>query len=103
MYADKQPQIYDPPLTMGDNKRLAQVFGCVLQELRQQRGLTQDRLAELANTERSHISSLERAERGPALSTIFRLADALGMPASQLIALVESRFTAIPSPAPLSD
>jgi len=77
---------------MRDNKRPTVIFGEVLQELRLGRALTQDRLAELANTERSHISALERAEKGPALATIFSLAAALGMPAGELIGLVEQRL-----------
>jgi len=77
---------------MRDNKRPTVIFGEVLQELRLGRALTQDRLAELANTERSHISTLERAEKGPALATIFSLAAALGMPAGELIGLVEQRL-----------
>jgi transcriptional regulator with XRE-family HTH domain len=77
---------------MRDNKRPTVIFGEVLQELRLGQALTQDRLAELANTERSHISALERAEKGPALATIFSLATALGMPAGELIAMVETRL-----------
>jgi transcriptional regulator with XRE-family HTH domain len=77
---------------MRDKKLPTVIFGQVLQELRLGHGLTQDRLAELANTERSHISALERAEKGPALATIFSLADALAIPAGELIALVESRL-----------
>jgi transcriptional regulator with XRE-family HTH domain len=78
---------------MGDKRLPITVFGNVLQELRLQRGLTQDRLAELAGTERSHISALERAEKGPALATIFKLANALEIPASKLIGLVESKLS----------
>ena len=78
-----------PP--MGDRKTPAQVFGEVLRELRLERELTQDQLADLADTERSHISSLERAEKGPSLATILRLGPALGMSAGELIALVERR------------
>ncbi len=63
-----------------------------MQELRLQHALTQDQLAERAGTERSHISALERAEKGPALATVFSLADALKMPAGDLIALVEQRM-----------
>ena len=70
------------------------IFGEVLQELRLRQALTQDQLAGLVDTERSHISALERAEKGPALATIFRLADALGMPAGELIGLVEQRLKA---------
>ncbi len=70
------------------------IFGEVLQELRLRRSLTQDQLAELADTERSHISALERAEKGPTLPTIFSLAIALNIPAGELISLVEQRLKA---------
>jgi transcriptional regulator with XRE-family HTH domain len=79
---------------MKDNKLPTTIFGEVLQELRLQQSLTQDQLAERAGTERSHISALERAEKGPALATIFNLAEALKMPAGDLIALVENRLKA---------
>lgn len=77
---------------MKDKKLPAAIFGAVLQELRLQQALTQDQLAERAGTERSHISALERAEKGPALATIFSLADALKIPAGDLISLVEKRL-----------
>lgn len=77
---------------MKDKKLPATIFGEVVQELRLQQKLTQDQLAERAGTERSHISALERAEKGPALATIFSLADALKIPAGKLIDLVEQRL-----------
>ena len=77
---------------MRDKKLPTIIFGEVLQELRLQQGLTQDQLAERADTERSHISALERAEKGPALATIFVLAQALNIPAGHLIDLVEKRL-----------
>ena len=80
---------------MRDKKLSTVIFGEVLQELRLGQALTQDKLAELANTERSHISALERAEKAPALATIFSLATALGMPAGELIAMVEVRLKTI--------
>jgi len=77
---------------MRENKLPTVIFGEVLQELRLGQALTQDKLAELANTERSHISALERAEKAPALATIFSLANALKVPAAELIGLVEQRL-----------
>ena len=77
---------------MKDKKLPTTIFGEVLQELRLQQALTQDQLAERAGTERSHISALERAEKGPALATIFSLANALKIPAGELIDLVEQRM-----------
>jgi transcriptional regulator with XRE-family HTH domain len=77
---------------MKDKKFPTVVFGEVLLELRLQQSLTQDQLAERAGTERSHISALERAEKGPALATIFSLADGLNISAGHLIDLVEQRL-----------
>ena len=57
-----------------------------------QKGLTQEALALEAGTERSHISALERTEKGPSLGTILRLAHALGMSASQIMPMVEDRL-----------
>lgn len=79
---------------MGDSKAPAVVFGEVLRELRLAKGMTQDQLAEAADTERSHISSIERAERGPSLPTILTLAAALGMEAGELVSRVEKRLKA---------
>jgi transcriptional regulator with XRE-family HTH domain len=75
---------------MRDKKLPTKIFGEVLQELRLQQALTQDQLAERAGTERSHISALERAEKGPTLATILGLAEALKIPAGQLMGLVEA-------------
>jgi transcriptional regulator with XRE-family HTH domain len=72
---------------MRDKKLPTKIFGEVLQELRLQQALTQDQLAERAGTERSHISALERAEKGPTLATILGLAEALKIPAAQLLRL----------------
>ncbi|MBN8475458.1 helix-turn-helix transcriptional regulator [Sulfuritalea sp.] len=77
---------------MRDKKLPTKIFGEVLQELRLQQALTQDQLAERAGTERSHISALERAEKGPTLATILGLAEALKIPAAQLMGLVEERL-----------
>jgi len=77
---------------MGDrDKKPTVAFGQVLQELRAKKGLTQEKLAELAETERSHISALERAEKGPSLATILNLARALGMSAGEIVSMVEDR------------
>lgn len=77
---------------MRDKKLPTAMFGEVLQALRLRQALTQDQLAERAGTERSHISALERAEKGPALATIFGLADALGISAAELIGQVEQKL-----------
>lgn len=78
---------------MNQKSKSAKAFGEVLKELRLERGLTQDKLAELASlNDRSHVSMLERGEKSPALPTLFILADALDISASELIRLVEQKL-----------
>jgi transcriptional regulator with XRE-family HTH domain len=77
---------------MGDKKRTpTEAFGQVLQELRARKGLTQEALALEAGTERSHISALERAEKGPSLGTILSLARALDISAGEIMSMVEDK------------
>ena len=79
---------------MGDRKKSpTEVFGEVLRELRVERGLTQEALALDVGTERSHISALERAEKGPSLATILRLAQALRISAGDIVDRVERRLS----------
>lgn len=78
---------------MKNNSIISKAFGEVLKELRLERGLTQEQLADLAMlNDRSHVSMIERAQKAPMLPTVFSLADAMGLSASDLIRLVESKL-----------
>lgn len=68
------------------------VFGQVLKELRARTGKTQETVALDAGLDRTYISLLERALRQPTLETVLRLAPALSVQASEIVAMVESRF-----------
>ena len=83
-----------PVSLMGNSARKtpAEAFGEVVRELRTSKGLTQEALALEEGTERSHISALERAEKGPSVGTIFRLARALGVPSGVLMDKVEQKL-----------
>lgn len=61
-------------------------FGRRLKELRLQRGLSQEKLSEIAGLDRNYVSEAERGRANPALMTIGRLADALGVDDVALIA-----------------
>jgi transcriptional regulator with XRE-family HTH domain len=61
------------------------VFGERLVELREERGISQERLSELAGLNWASVYRLENGEREPRLSTILSLASALGMSASDLL------------------
>ena len=55
----------------------AEAFGAIVRRLRTKRGLTQEKLAELADLNVSYIGFLERGENVPTLPVIVRLAVAL--------------------------
>ena len=65
------------------------MFGDVLKKARLKAGMTQEQLAFEAEIDRTFISRLEHNRMSPTLDTLFRLSDALGVPASRLIARVE--------------
>ena len=67
-------------------------FGRVLRQLRLDAGMTQESLGFEAGLQRKYISMLELGERQPTLTTIFKLAGALGLKASDLVALVEAEL-----------
>ena len=65
-------------------------FGRALRELRTERGISQERLAEIADLDRTYVSGIERGERNPSLTNIVKLADAVGVKVSDLAARAES-------------
>ena len=60
-------------------------FGLRLRQLREQRGLSQERLAELSDFDRTYLSGIERGVRNPTLAVIASLAKALEMKLSELM------------------
>ena len=69
--------------------QLALAFGRVLRERRLTAGLSQEQLALEADVDRTFVSLLERGGRQPTLSTLWRLAAALGVAPSELVSGVE--------------
>jgi transcriptional regulator with XRE-family HTH domain len=64
-------------------------FGDALRQLRNSKGLSQEDLAVCLDISRSHIGRLETGEKQPSLKMLFRLADALEVPASAIVAEME--------------
>lgn len=64
---------------------LLQRFGDKLRSVRQRKGLSQEKLAELAGVHRTFVSSVERGERNISLLNIARLAKALEVPLTKLM------------------
>jgi len=65
-------------------------LGNTLKRVRAQRGWSQEKLAEQAGLDRSYVGQIERAVVSPSLSTLEKLAEAFGLPASELISIREA-------------
>ena len=59
--------------------RIAEAFGRVLREVREDAGLSQERLALDSGIDRTFVSMLERGVRQPSLTTVFQICGALGV------------------------
>ena len=57
---------------------------------RERNGISQDVFAELAHVHRTHVGSVERGERNLTLKNIAAFSQALGLPASKLLAKAEA-------------
>jgi transcriptional regulator with XRE-family HTH domain len=58
--------------------------------LRVDRGISQERLAELAELDRTDVNGIERGERNPSLANILKLAAAFGVNVSELARRAEA-------------
>ncbi|MES2262861.1 MAG: helix-turn-helix transcriptional regulator [Pseudomonadota bacterium] len=68
---------------------LTRRFGLAIRQLREGRGWSQERLAEAADLNRSFIGEVERGHAMPSLQTIDKLAGALDITPSILLARCE--------------
>jgi len=64
-------------------------FGQALRSLRRAAGLSQEQLALESGVQRNFISLIETGQNQPTISTIFKLASALGMKPSKLVVAAE--------------
>lgn len=63
---------------------LLKKFGARVRELRKDAGISQEKLAELAELHRTYVSGVERGERNASLTSIARIAKALNVSLSKL-------------------
>ena len=67
-----------------------QAVGTVICRYRKEKGMTQELLSGLAGIARSHLSMIERGTKQPNFETIWRIAEALEVSPSKLVAEIES-------------
>lgn len=64
---------------------LQRTLGANLRTLRQERGLSQEAMADLLGVHRTYMGGIERGERNLTLKTVERLATTLGIDPLQLL------------------
>ena len=76
-------------LRMEDYPCLSQAISSVLAQLREEAGLSKRKLAGLASIDRVYLLQIEQGKYRPTLNSLFFLAEALGISASELVARIE--------------
>jgi transcriptional regulator with XRE-family HTH domain len=71
---------------------LKKAFGKVIKELREDRGLSQQELADTAGIDRSYLSDLERGLNFPSLNIVYSLAEVFKMKANELVGKVDGEM-----------
>ena len=67
-------------------------LGHAIRQIREDRNLSQERLAELAGLHRTYVSSVERGRRNVSVENIHKIAKALGVSMTEVIQLCEDRL-----------
>jgi transcriptional regulator with XRE-family HTH domain len=78
--------IWNPFTRLGTVEDLARLVGERLRAARHERGLSLAALAETAGIGKGSLSEIENGARNPTLSTLYALADTLGVPLATLLA-----------------
>jgi transcriptional regulator with XRE-family HTH domain len=79
-----------------DRSRVALAFGAALRAARRERRMSQERLALLADCDKTYTGLLERGRRTPTLTVLFRLAQALDIEPAQLVTRAETELKRYP-------
>jgi transcriptional regulator with XRE-family HTH domain len=70
-----------------------QAFGNALTALRKERGFSQEQLALESGLDRSYVGGIERGEKNPSLTNVFKLASALNVRPSEIHLRAEATTT----------
>lgn len=74
-----------------------EVFGNLIQNIRKNKSISQEKLSEKTGLDRTYISLIETGKRNPTLTSICKIAKALDIKASELIRLYEEKLVEIKS------
>ena len=76
----------------------AALVGQVIQSYRLRKGMSQEVLSGQAGLDRTHYSKIERGLRSPTLDTLFKIAQALDIPPSDIVRQIEQQIAEHPEP-----
>jgi transcriptional regulator with XRE-family HTH domain len=68
---------------------MRKLVGRNVKRVRQEKGLTQEQLAELSGFSQQYISGLEQGQRNPTIVSLYELATALGVSHMELVRSAE--------------
>ncbi|MEP1095918.1 MAG: helix-turn-helix transcriptional regulator [Cyclobacteriaceae bacterium] len=68
-------------------------IGKVLFDLRNEKGLSQEKLANLTDLDRSYISRIERGLQNPSVGNLFSISKALEVSPSEFVQLIENSLS----------
>lgn len=70
----------------------AVIVGRVIQQFREERGVSQEVMSGLAGIGRTHLSAIERGERRPTMDTFFKICEAMNVCQSTVMAKIEEEL-----------
>ena len=68
------------------------IVGQVIQNYRERKGISQEVLSSFAEIGRTHLSAIERGTRKPTLETFYKISEALGVKASDIMRSIEEEI-----------
>jgi transcriptional regulator with XRE-family HTH domain len=71
---------------------LVTAFGVVLRRLRNEKGMSQEELANISGFHRTYLSLLERGLKTPSLETLRKISQGLEIPMHQFVFMLEEEI-----------
>ena len=71
---------------------LSEAIGKTIKNLRKQKGVSQEKLADAIDSHQVYISEIERGLKMPSLSILYEIAKIFGVSLTELVSIIESNI-----------
>lgn len=78
---------------MTDGNEIEKVLGATIRKVRIERGLSQEKLSELADIDRSYVSEIERGLKTASIRTLLKLSQGLAISLGELCGRLEKELS----------